>query len=212
MTKEHAMEQLDTIKNAPFLADALPCEWSGPDYVLAPLTADKADDDALMDLLSKWRKDHEFWYLATFPVSREGTRRWYRDKLLAVPDRILFLIMVAGDPVGHIGLFRLSEDGREIEIDNIVRGEAAHPGIMKNAIQHMMAWARQTLGIKTFNLQVVSDNERALKLYAKLGFAEIDREPLVLTNNGEFVEWVPAPADHTDEIKRYNVVMKERHE
>jgi len=155
---------------------------------------------------SRWRKKHEFWFQAQFPVDDERTIVWLQKRVLDVPDRVLFLIEIEGAFVGHVGLFRYDENSRSIDIDNIVRGEEGHKGIMQEALQLLMEWGKKELGVKTFTLQTTSDNEKALALYRRLGFTETKRIPLTYRQTEEGGEWVETERDDV-KIGRYEVFM-----
>ena len=162
-------------------------------YELLLLTDDRADDRKIIELLGKWRKDNEAFFLSRFEVTFERTLSWYSKHLQDKPDRLLFIIGTDNGYVGHVGLFRFDFALRTCEIDNIVRGESAYPGIMGAAILTMMKWGKETLGLEGYTLKVLGDNERAIRLYKKLGYEETARIPLVLISGKDGPEWTEAP-------------------
>jgi RimJ/RimL family protein N-acetyltransferase len=182
------------------LLDSLP-------YELVFLTSDCDIDMRIISLFAKWRKQHEMWFPAQFHVTIEGTAKWFQNALINVPDRLLFMIRVKEDYIGHVGLFRYNSATRTCEIDNIVRGNPAYPGIMADAIMNMMGWGRIYLGLQGYSLTTTSDNSRALKLYKQLGFVEIKRTPLIRNVTDERTDWVEAPKNYNGEIERYSVEM-----
>src|SRR4051794_794743 len=71
---------------------------------LLPISELHTTDDRLIETLARWREDNAHVYPTQFPVTFDGTKRWLRERLLDVPDRILFLIVTPqGHPVGHVG-------------------------------------------------------------------------------------------------------------
>lgn len=179
----------------------------GTDFEIVLLTAD-AGTPEMLDTLGRWRKENEGFFLSKFPVSRERTAIWYKNHLIDLPDRLLFVIRCGGGYVGHVGLFRFDYPGRTCEIDNIVRGENSFPGIMGDAILSMMKWGRDALGISGYTLKVLGDNERAVRLYRKLGYAESGRIPLLLEQGKDGPEWREAPAGWKGTPSRYYSVMQ----
>lgn len=171
------------------------------------LSRDVAENNDILDLLGRWRKENEHGFLGSFPVSRERTYRWYHAHLMEKPDRLLFIIETAGNYVGHVGLFRFDPASRTCEIDNIVRGEKTMPGIMGQAILAMMKWGKETLRIEGYTLKVLGDNERAIKLYKKIGYEETGRIPLIQLDGKDGPEWTEAPAGWTGESERFYSVM-----
>lgn len=180
---------------------------NGDGFEILLLTADLAADREIIDLLGRWRKENEAFFLSQFPVSFERTQAWYRDHLIAKPDRLLFIIRTANGYVGHVGLFRFDFSCRSCEIDNIVRGENAFPGIMGAAILAMMKWGKETLGLEGFTLKVLGDNERAVRLYEKLGYVETGRIPLMLADGKDGPEWTEAPEGRGGKPERFYSVM-----
>jgi perosamine synthetase len=171
--------------------------------MLLPLCELHTTDAQLISLLSRWREANSFAYPSRFPVTDAGTAAWLKNKILGVPDRILFLVQDAhGHNVGHIGFASCLNDEAAMEIDNVLRGEkGGNPGIMADALSCLMKWARTTLWPENFYLRVLSGNEHALAFYRKLGFQEKSRTPLRLHKNGASSNLEPladgdkAPAD-----------------
>lgn len=206
MNEELTLGAIARLKSLPFGSTRLNGPHGGAPFSLVLLTSDKGDDRGLMTLLSDWRRTHEDWFLAVFPVTVDGTARWYRERLIDARDRLLFMIEAGGEYIGHVGLFRFDFTDGSCEIDNIVRGSDRRPGVMEPAIRLMMAWGRRELGVANYRLQTFSNNTRAQRLYVKLGFQETGRKPLVRVVDGDRSEWVDAPAG-SDPIERYNLYM-----
>jgi RimJ/RimL family protein N-acetyltransferase len=181
-------------------------------YFLLLISDQHELDKQLIKLLALWRKQHEHWFPAIFPVTLEGTKRWLRDKVINEPGRILFMIKVKNQYIGHIGLYRFNSQNNSCEIDNIVRGVNRYPGIMENAISHLMRWGQTEFGIKTFMLSTASDNKKALRLYLRLGFFEVKRLPMIRIIKSDRIEWQNAPKEYTGIIKRHNIIMKRPYE
>lgn len=87
-------------------------------------------------------------YPSRFDATPESTAAWIRDRVLAVPDRMLFLVVNSyGRIVGHMGFANaLSEDG-SLEMDNIVRGvKLGRRGVMTAGMNALIDWAEEKLG------------------------------------------------------------------
>jgi len=207
-SKEAVLEKIDELKHLPFGEVNIDCKFNDIDYKLVLLASECVKDEELMDIIGKWRKNNEKWFSAQFNITIERTTKWFKEKLIDAPDRILFIIKVGDSYIGHVGLFRFDFENKACEIDNIIRGESAYPGIMYNAIKNMMDWGKDTLELKGYSLQAASKNERAMRLYEKLGFKEFDREPMMQIKGKEGLEWVKAPKNYDQKIARYNVIMK----
>ncbi|HVA49411.1 MAG TPA: GNAT family N-acetyltransferase [Pirellulales bacterium] len=181
-----------------------------PRVTLEPVTWADADEPQSIHTLAEWRKKANPYFPAQFPVSEEGTHRWLVHSTLEVPDRLLlWAVSAEGQRTGHLGLFRFDFTDRSVELDNVVRGvEGVLPGLMQAAVESLLVWTFETLAIDAVYLRVLSDNERALRLYQRCGFQETMRMPLVREQEGDAVRWVEAQADHRRPVTRYFVTMR----
>lgn len=210
---EHALfmkdvlHKLHALKHAPRDSWSLECRFKDTAYRLIPVTLDHCGDMAMAETLAAWREKHAWWFPAQFKVTVEGTGRWLKNGVVETPDRLLFMISVNDRYMGHVGLFRFEFDTRSCEIDNIVRGESGYPGLIGDAITSMMRWGSAQLGLKGFTLQTFADNEKSLALYARLGFREVKRVPLLKIEAEDRVEWVDPPPDYSGPVERSNVFM-----
>jgi perosamine synthetase len=135
--------------------------------LLVPVCELHADDTALIETLARWRDENQHAFPTRFEVTAAGTALWLRHGLLDRPDRILFLVLDRhGRAIGHMGL----ANGNEI--DNVVRGEQAEPGLMGAALEALLDWAHGVAGLEGIHLRVVHGNERALAFYRRHGFVE----------------------------------------
>jgi len=172
---------------------------------LLPVCQLHLDDASLISTFSDWRRENASAYPSQFPVTDEGTHSWLSDRLLKVPDRILFLVLDKhGYPVGHLGFANCLNDRCEMEIDNVVRGVQSAPrGIMTEAMRVLLNWAEETIGASAFYLRVFQDNTHAVEFYRALGFKDVGIVPLRKRVQGEVTTYSPicaddaAPADKT---------------
>jgi len=130
-----------------------------------------AEDDGMIALLAKWRQEavelHD-----QFEVTFESTKKWLREFVLDVPDRILFLVLDKhGQRIGHIGFAHVLNEERLMEIDLVVRGvRGVAPGIMSLAATALFGWANQTIQPKGFCVHTLGSNAHAIQFYTRLGF------------------------------------------
>jgi len=183
--------------------------FEGTSYSLEFLTAECSNNLHLMALLAKWRKNHEYWFPAIFPVTTERTIKWFTKSVIENPQRLLFILKVNSEYIGHLGLNRFDFDLKSCEIDNIVRGEDGYRGVMGHAILQMMEWGRRYLKLHSYSLQTFSDNVKSLKLYKSLCFKEVDRVAMIQRQSDDGLEWVEAIESYDlSNISRYNIKME----
>lgn len=196
------------LKENPFGSLSLAASNNDQAFHLNLITRECIEREDIVSLLSRWRKENEFWFQAIFPVSDSGTKIWLKNKVIEEKDRLLFLITVNDNYIGHVGLWKFDFPNRSCEIDNIVRGEQDCPGIMYPSLILLQDWARETLFIKDFFLHTLVENHRAVRLYEKLGYKTIRTDPLIKTINGDRIEWVSPPADYSGDIERHEMQMQ----
>ena len=156
---------------------------------LLPVAKLHKNDEMLLQQLTDWRNAHVKVYPTQFVATLESTRSWLEDRLLAVPDRMLFLVVTPiGKVVGHLGFNSCLNDDFQFEIDNVVRGiPSESPGIFARAMVAIIEWARKTLNVSGFFLKVFDDNLHALAFYRRCGFIEENRNPLLRECKGDMV-------------------------
>lgn len=184
-------------------------EHNGISGHLEPVGVQTLTSPESIKFLAQWRSSAQEWFPSQFTVTLEGTSRWVQTQLLQRNDRMLFFVTdSAGDKIGHVGLFRFNYEEGFCEIDNIVRGSHHWKGAIEAACSAMMTWAFESLGLDRLFLRVVSDNERAIRLYERLGFTETQRVPLRKVTSGETTSWVEVVARPYEKIQRYFVTME----
>lgn len=149
------------------------------DGVMVPVGPWILGDHNLMRKMAMWRESSMDMFFSRFRASMSSTREYLATYSLGKPDRILFLLETDGGFVGHAGLSNVGQGSAEI--DNVIKGESADsPEFMSSALRCMINWARSSLGIKHFQLRVLSTNGRAIKLYTSLGFHLVKSDSLMV--------------------------------
>ncbi|MGJ4945770.1 GNAT family N-acetyltransferase [Bradyrhizobium sp. HKCCYLS1011] len=209
--RKEVCERFSALKAAPFSALRLP-SVQGTGVTLAPFTADKVADDALIALLTRWRTENIGGFTKLFRPTFDGTRAWSRSQLIERPDRILFLVVDSDSrPVGHLGLSSFDFEAGTCEIDNVVRGEATAPaGVMTDALATLLDWTYRGLGPAQIRLRTLADNARALALYHRLDFVPLSLIALEKVVSGETTEWIET--GKSGHIDRFFVLMAHRSE
>lgn len=108
-------------------------------------------------------------YFSRFPPSINSLTRYLVKGPIENPNQILFLILdQLGILHGHVGLkFDLAGN---FNIDNVLRITRSSPGVIRMALQKILTWGNEILGISEYSLQVISTNKRAIAIYNELGF------------------------------------------
>lgn len=166
-------------------------------------------DEKMINLLAKWRAEATTFH-NKFNVTFASTERWLRQLLLAVPDRILFLVLNRyGYPIGHMGFANSLNDECMLEFDNVIRGVPGQDaGLMGEATKALLKWAGEIFQPQGFYLRTLDNNSHAIQFYSRLGFAMDGKQGLRrIEKNGE-INHVPLEAGDTDPPDRYFVRMR----
>lgn len=144
--------------------------------------------------LTEWRNRFVTSFLTEFVATDAQTGRWLTDFVGPDDTKILFMADAPdGRTFGYLGLAFIDWNRGYGEADAIVRGGAAAPGVMSEALTTLLTWARFGLGLTELGVRVRSDNP-ALTFYRKLGFEECFRVPLRRTESSDKITWVEDPA------------------
>ena len=148
---------------------------------LRPVTADfRRTLPGCAALLARWRNENPTMSPRPFITNGPGTEKWLEQQVINNPGRILFLLMDEnGQPVGHLGFSTFDYQNFSCEVDAVLRGESyARPGIMGFAMNSLIAWGLDHLGLKGITLRVLADNTHAIEFYKRLGFYEVENIPV----------------------------------
>ncbi len=160
-------------------------------------------------LLSAWRNRFVKSFLTEFHAHDRRTTSWLIDNVGNDPGKILFMIdTLEKKTIGHIGLGFINWQTGYVEADAIVRGGNARKGLMKDALQLLLQWAKTTLGLDDTWVRVRSDNPAVL-FYEKVGFVEKKRVPIMEKKNDGNSVWTEDP--HADRQGPALVYMKYTH-
>jgi perosamine synthetase len=167
---------------------AIPVDKSG---FLIPVSNVHEGDAKVLQKLTDWRNTNVHVYPTQFVATIESTKAWLKDRLLAVDERILFMVVdVRGKVVGHMGFNGCLNNDFLFEIDNVVRGDStAAKGLFSQALFALMEWARNALNVSGFFLRVMDDNPNAIDFYKRNGFVEGGRVPLIREERSGFVSY-----------------------
>lgn len=140
-----------------------------PNVQLIPVGPWILNEPELIDSMASWRQQSMGMFFAQFDSTTEKTRNYLVKASIAQTNRLLFVIFESGKAVGHLGISNATDSSAEL--DNVMRGiRAETPQLMQLAIELILSWAQTDLGLVEVSLKVISDNQRAIELYARCGF------------------------------------------
>lgn len=126
-------------------------------------------------LYAEWYGDSEIWHLtswAKMPLGRSAVKRLFEERDLSTTDDS-FAIHLTGEkkPVGVISLMNVSEANASADLSVIVgQREDRNQGFGAEAIEMILGYAFDDLGLNRVGLSVFEFNEPAIATYERLGF------------------------------------------
>ena len=160
------------------------------DGFLVPISEFYVDDDALIETLGQWAEEKNYTFPVQFKVTRESTKRWLKQNILADPGRILFLVTnTMNIPIGHLGFIDCINDDQNMWMANLLRGEDdIDSGVMGRAVNSMLIWAYKTIRPERINCRVLAGNEKAIVFLMQNDFVEYKHKVYRPESVGDVVE------------------------
>jgi perosamine synthetase len=179
-------------------------------YFLVPVTESSINNN-LVSFMKSLRENSQKWFPSSFKVTLESTENWLKNKIINNDSKLLYIIEnMKGNRIGHLGLNFIDLNEKICELDNVIKHESISiKGIMQKASEILIEKARELFDLDAIYLRVFSDNEKAINLYHKLGFIEINRVPMSLKIDSNHSYWYESNSNYT-ESKRYFVTMKKK--
>lgn len=167
------------------------------------------NSEETISLLTEWR--NKFWdsFASKFEATKDRTRSWIQSQIMQNPNRILFLIHIADQKIGHIGIFLYDESQKIVEIDNVLRGiRDGNPRLMEKVTKYIIRWIFDDLLLEKIRLRVFSDNYKAINLYERCHMLTVGSIPLkrIFTNDGW--KWEPTTIKENQYAERYHNIME----
>jgi RimJ/RimL family protein N-acetyltransferase len=112
-----------------------------------------------------------------------------------------FIIEVGGEAVGHVGYDGMDQDRGLAELDIWLRSEAdCGRGYGRDALATLTQHLHETYGVTEFIMRPSARNQRALRAYARAGFAML---PMTLAQQVSLY----GPADYHDAVVMHKRIL-----
>ena len=126
------------------------------------------------DIIVKWRSDPEVYryFGSPHPLTAREHERWFREIYSNDANRWDWLALekTYKKPVGVFGLKR---DGHEsVEVSYLLAPEAQHRGYAGEALESLLAWAKEYCGVRTAYANIHRDNVASLRFIERLNFQQ----------------------------------------
>jgi diamine N-acetyltransferase len=149
-----------------------------------------------IDLLYDWENNLEIWEVSDTktPFSKHILAQYLKDSVFDIyaTRQLRLVIQTLGKkPVGAIDLFDFDPFHMRAGIGILIHNrEERNKGYASDALQCLMNYSLNVLGLHQLYANISPDNEASLKLFQKLGFEFL----------GTKREWLKTPTGWKDEI------------
>jgi RimJ/RimL family protein N-acetyltransferase len=127
-----------------------------------------------------WRNQDSIrrWFVHSQRLTWEQHLGWFQ-RYADRDDDYLFVIEATDHlrrPVGQVGLYRIDWQARSAEYGRVLIGDPAAQGggYAGEATAALLDFAFREWGLRTIELEVFADNERAQRLYVHCGFESME--------------------------------------
>ena len=127
-----------------------------------------------LELLWRWATDPDVRRISLSPseISLESHAKWFRAKM-ASPDSRIYVVELAGDPVGQVRYDRVSR--AEAEIDVSIAAEHRGKGLGTRALALTREIAREELDVERVVGIVKVSNPASSAAFRKAGFSDMEQ-------------------------------------
>lgn len=121
------------------------------------------------------RDDVRGWFKTSSLISLEQHRVWYQDYRKR-DDDFLFVIEADNRPVGQASVYGIDWNSLRAEIGRflVAPGEGGK-GYISQACGQLVRFCAETFGLTYLFLEVLENNEKAIRVYKRNGFVEEQR-------------------------------------
>ena len=168
------------------------------------------DSDETVQLCLDWR--NMFWqgYDTKFNGTIQRTRKWIVEQILNNPERIVFMILVNEQKIGHFGITTYTKEDNSVWFESGIRGvRKSLPGLMEAVERKLIMWLFDDVKLSKIKLRLFSDNVKPINLHERCGFITIDSIPIKRIFTEEGWTWDIKKIESDEEFgERYYNIME----
>ena len=130
--------------------------------------------EADLDMTMGWRNrdDARIWFKNSQIINEEQHRTWY-SRYSTRDDDFVFVVEAQGHPVGQASVYGINWAEGSAEVGRFVVAPGARGrGYIGLACNELVRFCGEALNLKYLFLEVMENNYRAIKIYARNGFRE----------------------------------------
>ena len=145
-----------------------------------------------LDLLYQWENDTSIWTIShtATPFSKNTLREYIRSIQDIYADKQLRLMIEEKThyfPIGCIDLFDFDPKNRKAGIGILIADKAFEgKGMASESLSLIKDYAFDTLSLNQLYCNIITDNERSIKLFQKLNFKVCGTKEQWILENGSW--------------------------
>lgn len=135
----------------------------------------ETDAEAIVQL----RSDPASYRLFRSPhrLTLEEHRQWFREIYLPDKNRIDWIALLDGRPVGLFGLRRVQGISEQVEVSYLLEPAARGQGYAGAAVTSLLQWAAKEWHSQTAFAEIHQENESSIRFVCRMGFCFWKEEP-----------------------------------
>lgn len=128
-----------------------------------------------IEMLRHWRNEDRFAFFDSSYISAESQQEWFGRHQRRKDDLIFIIETPDAKPIGTISLYRIDLSSMRAKFGRMIIGdvESRKKGFARDASESLIQFAFSTLNLRQIRLEVLKNNERAIRLYEKIGFRKV---------------------------------------
>lgn len=135
----------------------------------------EADAEAIVQLRSD-PMSYRF-FRSPHQLTLEEHRQWFCEGYLPNPNRVDWIALLDGRPVGLFGLRRVREMGEQVEVSYLLEPAVRGKGYAGEAVALLLQWAAKEWHSKTAFAEIHQENEPSIRFIRHIGFCFWKEEP-----------------------------------
>ncbi|MCR5011110.1 MAG: GNAT family N-acetyltransferase [Lachnospiraceae bacterium] len=126
-------------------------------------------------------------FIYKMPVTADDHRKWIREKVeTGIVEQFVIVVKESGQEIGSVYLQKIDHEKHSAEYGIFIGEEdALGKGYGSEAMELILKYAEERLGISTVDLRVLEDNASAMHVYEKNGFKIVEEKECFYTEDGK---------------------------
>jgi UDP-4-amino-4,6-dideoxy-N-acetyl-beta-L-altrosamine N-acetyltransferase len=127
-----------------------------------------------IETLRAWRNKNEIRknFFNQSVISSVGQKAWFKSVKSTANDLMFIIETDKREPIGAIALYNIDLKNRSGELGRLMIGNRKYlgRGFATEAAEELVKFGFESLGLHRIYLQLFEDNDKAYKIYHKVGF------------------------------------------